>query len=66
MRKSKNEEEEGEEEEEEEEEEGEEGEGNLHAPRRRRVVFSGSSSAQQSGLGSVGFCSSSPVLPWVS
>ena len=46
--KIKNEEEEGEEEEEEEEEEeGEEGEGNLPAPRRRRVVFSSSSSTQQ-------------------
>ena len=63
MRKTKNEEEEGEEEE---EEEGEEGEGNLPAPRCRRVVFSGSNSARQSGLGSVGVCSSSVVLPWVS
>ena len=70
-RKSKNEEEEGEEEEEEEEEEGEEGEGDLHAPRCCRVVFFSSSSARQSGLGSVGVCSSivTPsfsVLPQVS
>ena len=41
---------------EEEEEEGEKGEGDLPAPRRRRVVFSGSSFARQSGLSSVGVC----------
>ena len=71
MRKSKDEEEEGKEEEEEEEEEIEEGEGDLPAPRRRRVVFFGSSFALQSGLGSIGVCSSvvtssSLVLPQVS
>ena len=45
-----------------EEKEGEEGEGDLHAPRRRRVVFSGSSFARQSGLCFVGVCFSVVVF----